>query len=210
MLNLLGAFIFTLILVAVLYHRPSPARFESWLRTRGRTVQALILLLLVLIPIITFFNLTGELTLPLLLVAFPSLLLWSITFWIHEAGHVYWAFGGHTIAVLGGTLNETLCSLGVGLFLLWRRHIMCSAIFLTWFANNAIGMSRYIADARALELTFLESGAQHDWEYLLGNFGLLEWDLSLGRAVLVVGVICWIAAIGLYAGQMRIRHEHVS
>jgi hypothetical protein len=75
--------------------------------------------------------------------------------------------------------------------LFWRRDWFGVSVAGGWEALSAIELSRYVADARALELDLVSFGesATHDWNYLLGRLGLLPHDLA------VAGVLRWGAAV---------------
>jgi hypothetical protein len=49
-------------------------------------------------------------------------------------------------------------------------------------------------DAQAQELP-LVGGGEHDWAYLLDEWGLLEHDQAVGRFVRVVGLLVYLVAI---------------
>jgi len=52
----------------------------------------------------------------------------------------------------------------------------------------------YIKDARAQELP-LVGGGEHDWAILLDHWGWLERDQAVGRAVFLLGVVLYGAAL---------------
>jgi hypothetical protein len=52
----------------------------------------------------------------------------------------------------------------------------------------------YIRDAR-LQALPLVGGGEHDWAWLLGNWGLLQRDQLIGGAVYLVGVLLYLIAL---------------
>src|SRR3989442_13581246 len=64
------------------------------------------------------------------------------------------------------------------------RH--AATVALWWVAQNLWNISVYVKDARAEELP-LVGGGEHDWNYLLGELGLLDQDQLAGDAVRVAG-----------------------
>src|SRR5438034_8875264 len=66
------------------------------------------------------------------------------------------------------------------------RH--AATVALWWVAQNLWNISVYVKDARAEELP-LVGGGEHDWNYLLGEAGLLEQDQLVGDAVRLAGAL---------------------
>ena len=69
-----------------------------------------------------------------------------------------------------------------------------ATVALWWVAQNLWNISVYVRDARAQQLP-LVGGGEHDWAYLLDALDLMEKDLSIGRAVHLVGVVLYVLAI---------------
>ena len=119
----------------------------------------------------------------------------SLDLAIHETGHLVFAFGGETLAVLGGTLFQLMVPAAFAVAL-WRggdRH--GATVPLWWLAQSCWNVAVYIKDARAQELP-LVGGGEHDWAYLLGAAGWLQRDQAIGGAVFLVGVVLYLVAVG--------------
>jgi hypothetical protein len=118
----------------------------------------------------------------------------------HEAGHVIFGVFGRFIGVLGGSLFQFALPVALaGVFLRQRDHFGAS-ICAWWAGQNLLDVAPYIADARALQLVLLggQTGAEvegHDWEYLLGQMGLLHKDHALGLAAHWLGLAIMVAAV---------------
>jgi hypothetical protein len=54
--------------------------------------------------------------------------------------------------------------------------------------QNCGHIAYYVADARAMALP-LVGGGEHDWNYLLGELGLLQRDQAIAHAIVVTGVM---------------------
>jgi hypothetical protein len=74
---------------------------------------------------------------------------------------------------------------------------------LWWFGQNFIDIAPYIADARAGELPLLGGNTGntspygfHDWEFILGETGLLAYDTTFGAISLNCGRLLMLLAIG--------------
>ena len=118
----------------------------------------------------------------------------SLDLAIHETGHLVFAFGGETLAVLGGTLFQLIVPAAFAVAL-WRggdRH--GATVPLWWLGQNCWNVARYIKDARAQELP-LVGGGEHDWAYLLGEAGWLARDQAIGRAVFLAGIALYLVAV---------------
>jgi hypothetical protein len=119
----------------------------------------------------------------------------SLDLAIHETGHLIIAPGGETLGVMGGTLMQLIVP-SVFAGALWRQGDLHGAtIPLWWLGQNCWNISVYIRDAR-LEALPLVGGGEHDWAWLLGNWGVLERDHLIGGIVYLGGVLLYLIAIG--------------
>jgi hypothetical protein len=115
----------------------------------------------------------------------------------HEAGHVIFGFFGRFVAVLGGSLNQVLVpAVCTGVFLA-RRQYGPAAVTLFWTGESLADVAVYVADGRAMALPLLADGALHDWNYILGNLGLLQAAESLGRLTFGAGALTMFAALAM-------------
>ncbi|MEX2523566.1 MAG: zinc ribbon domain-containing protein [Gammaproteobacteria bacterium] len=130
--------------------------------------------------------------------------LHNINLPFHEAGHVVFGLFGQFIGSLGGTLGQLLIPVVAGIALLWHRGDTFGAgLCLWWFGQNFLDIAPYMADARAGQLPLLGGNygrsspyGFHDWEFILGETGLLTHDqtlaavtLNLGRGIMLLAMI---------------------
>ena len=128
----------------------------------------------------------------------------GINFGIHEFGHI--AFGGFGlfVGVLGGSLMQLLIPALAGVLLLvtqkdWFALSVCGA----WFSGSLAELSRYIGDARALQMDLVSLGEDdgasdftgHDWNYLLYKTGLLQDDLKIAAFCRFVAAVILIVSV---------------
>ena len=106
----------------------------------------------------------------------------AIDLGIHEAGHVVFNFGGDMLCAFGGSLLQCLAPLICAAILLripdWFGISFCGV----WLGVNLFEVARYVADARAQALQLVTIGggdARHDWNFLLGELGMLGADTTL-------------------------------
>jgi hypothetical protein len=113
---------------------------------------------------------------------------------IHEAGHLFFSWGGHTVMMLGGTLGELLVPLLCGVYFFLQRQVYGFAFCTFWLFENFPYIGTYMADARdgALPLINAEEG---DWTILFGQWGILEYDRRIGLAFRMIGWLGMIAVI---------------
>jgi len=120
----------------------------------------------------------------------------SLDLAIHETGHLVFGFDGETLAVLGGTLFQLIVPT-VFVAALWRagdRH--GATVPLWWLGQSCWNVSVYVKDARS-QLLPLVGGGEHDWAFLLGQWGWLERDQAIGGAIFLTGVVLYgVAVVG--------------
>lgn len=129
--------------------------------------------------------------------------LHSVNLPFHEAGHVIFGLFGAFIGSLGGTLAQLLMPAICGVALLWQRQDTFGAsLCLWWFGQNFLDIAPYMADARAGELPLLGGNygksspyGFHDWEFILGETGLLAYDTTLAAITLNGGRVIMLAAM---------------
>ncbi len=107
---------------------------------------------------------------------------------IHETGHLVFGWGGERLAAFGGTLLQILMPIAFMAHFAWRRDWHAATVPLWWLGQNGWNIARYVADARAQELP-LVGGGEHDWTYLLAEFGLLGSDQAIARTIRMVAFI---------------------
>lgn len=123
-------------------------------------------------------------------------LLDSLNLVFHEAGHpVFGLVGGETLTALGGTLMQFLVPLAVMATAWQKREPAGLALAWIWAAQNLLPTARYLADARA-QLLPLVGGGEHDWTYLLGEWGLLQRDTEIASGLRVLG---WVGILSACA-----------
>ncbi len=121
----------------------------------------------------------------------------------HEAGHVVFRPFGDFVASLGGTLGQLLMPLICGGVLLYQRgDTFGASVCVWWLGQNLLDIAPYMADARAGELPLLGGNfgksspyGVHDWEFILGELGLLAFDKTLAAITLNCGRVIMVAAL---------------
>jgi hypothetical protein len=121
------------------------------------------------------------------------ILIDTVNFIFHEAGHPIFSLLGEFMQFLGGTLGQLIIPLIFLGYFFVHRQFFSSGVMLWWFGQNFIGIGTYIADARAQVLELI--GGEHDWAYLLGKLGLLKYDQIIGGTVQVVGLVIMFSSI---------------
>ena len=123
----------------------------------------------------------------------------------HEAGHVIFGFFGDFIAALGGSLNQVLIPAVCAGYFLAHHQPASAAIPLAWTGESLTDVAVYVADGRARALPLLAEGLIHDWNYLLGRTGLLDWAETLGRLAYATGVLLILAAAAILVWDLWCR-----
>jgi hypothetical protein len=115
---------------------------------------------------------------------------------IHEAGHFFFSFFGKFIYTLGGTLMQIILPSIIASFFFRNNYRTGVQFALLWLGQNLINISVYAADARARKLPLLGGNkVYHDWHYLLGETGLLQYDHIVGYTILGIAIVIFAVAI---------------
>lgn len=191
MINLIGAFVVGLLLLEIVLKRPDTHRIERALRNAPLWTHLLVLALLCLTVAGNLFAGAIDFMLANILVA----LLGGLTFLVHEAGHVFFMWAGTFGHYLGGTITEVLFTFAPAIYFFTRRRYLVASLFLFWFGFACHGIARYVSDARAQALPVT---GDHDWRYMLGALGLLEYDRVFGIVISAIGVLATVTSLLCY------------
>ncbi len=130
----------------------------------------------------------------------------------HEAGHIIFRPFGAFITSLGGSLGQLLMPLiCLTVFLTTSRDTFGASVAFWWFGQNFMDMAPYINDARAGRLPLLGGNTGHsapygfhDWEYILNESGLIQYDHVLAHISYKTGTLVMILAI-IWGGFLLFR-----
>jgi hypothetical protein len=114
---------------------------------------------------------------------------------VHEAGHLFFSWGGYTLRILGGTLGELIVPSLCSVFFYFHRQTYGLAFSLFWFFENFLYIGTYMADARTLILPLVNSD-ESDWTILFGQWGVLLYDQKIGHFTCQLG---WLGMISVCA-----------
>lgn len=123
---------------------------------------------------------------------------------IHEAGHLFFGWGGDVLAALGGTLLQLLVPAVFAGYFARRRDWHAVTVPLWWLGQNGWNIARYVADARAQELP-LVGGGEHDWTFLLTTWNVLHQDGAIARTIRVGAMAVMFGSVGL--GWWALRNQ---
>lgn len=130
----------------------------------------------------------------------------SFLHWInlpfHEAGHILFGFFGDFLRALGGTLGQLLIPvICLAAFLFQNRNPFGASVALWWLGENFMDIAPYIADARSGQLLLLggvtgrDVPGYHDWENVLFDLNLMQYDQTLGALSYALGRVLMVAAL---------------
>jgi hypothetical protein len=120
---------------------------------------------------------------------------------IHEGGHLLFGwFDNKWLMVAGGTLLQLFVPFALAVYFTLRREILGAAFCAFFFFEQFLPVASYMADSRSQSLTYVTVGdpdlAEHDWNYLFSQAGVLEHDIQIGATVRVLG---WIGMLSVVA-----------
>lgn len=133
-----------------------------------------------------------------------------LTLAIHEAGHLLMGFfGSEFLMTAGGSLFQLSFPLAVFFHFLKRENTAGCLFAVFWTGYSLINVSFYMADAQIQGLVLItgktgREGGLHDWNYLLGQLGLLKQAVELARMVFFAGVVGMVFSV-LAAGKYAVR-----
>ncbi len=113
----------------------------------------------------------------------------------HEAGHPLIGLLSTRLEPYGGTLGQL--AFPIILFVKFARkgQPLSMAWSSIWFFENWFNISRYMADARKLELP-LVGGGDHDWNTILQRWDILQFDTRIADAL---NIMAWSGIIATCA-----------
>jgi hypothetical protein len=121
---------------------------------------------------------------------------------IHEAGHAFAIFLPHFLYVLGGSALQVLLPAVCAWTFLHQRQPGSFAVALFWTGESVTDVAIYVADAKKRALPLIGGDPTgHDWHYLLGQVGLLDWAPMLGRLTFGLGISIITIALGVLANE---------
>jgi hypothetical protein len=120
---------------------------------------------------------------------------------IHEGGHFFFSWFGHTIMILGGSLGELLVPLLGAAYFWWKRETTAVAFCSVWFFENFLYIGTYMADARTSALPLVGS-EESDWTILFAQWGLLVKDQQIGATTRALGWLGMLATVAWLAWRI--------
>jgi len=123
---------------------------------------------------------------------------------IHELGHIVFTFCGRFIMMAGGSILQCLVPI-ISIFMFYRqRDFFAITISFGWLSTNLFYVATYIADSRSMSLPLVSpfgSEPVHDWNYLLGKMGMLNYDATIASLVRFAAVISMLICL-IYGGWL--------
>lgn len=120
---------------------------------------------------------------------------------IHEAGHLFFAWAGHTFMLVGDTLGELIVPALCAAFFWFHHHTYGLAISVFWLSENFLYIGAYMADARTSAIP-LVNGDESDWTLFFGQWGILPHDQQIGHFTRALGWLGRLAAISWLAYRL--------
>lgn len=115
---------------------------------------------------------------------------------IHEGGHGIFKIFGKFMHALGGTIAQIFIPAMFVFYYLKEEKIFLAQIFLVWLGENFLNISIYAADAKSQKLPLLGGKKVfHDWNYILKELGISNYDFIAGKIFYFLGILIFIAAV---------------
>lgn len=130
-----------------------------------------------------------------------SSILGGLNLGIHELGHYLFMFFPDFMQILGGTFWETAAPL-IGMWNFYRQEdYFAITLCFGWLSTALFDIARYAGDARAMVIPLVapfggsEEGTHHDWNYMLGQMGILEYDHIVAGIFRVGAVVAMLVCL---------------
>lgn len=191
MINLIGGYVFTLLLIGIFFKRPSPKKINQFLEDLPLSLKATNVFFLLLL------GLEETLKLGIPVISLFNYVIDTFILIVHEAGHFYFWWADRFTMHAGGTLFEFGLPLILALLFAKLSYLRLAAYFTYLAGHSAVGVAGYAADARekALPLLGASDSKGHDWAYMLEAIGILEYDQTVGASFTVIGSLLMALAI---------------
>lgn len=128
--------------------------------------------------------------------------IYAVNIMIHESGHFIFFFMPTFFHFFAGTMMQILMPNLFLFYFIRRRSYYSASVMLFWIATNLFMIAPYIKDARTMnpDIPSLIPGGIHDWNYMLGQLNLLNYDQIIGNIVLMIGIIYLLLSLvlGIY------------
>lgn len=130
--------------------------------------------------------------------------MYLIQFGVHEAGHMIFMFLPDILTALAGSFSEVAFTVLIVIAALRSKSYWAAVFGLLWVMLALMSVGSYMADARAQEMLLMGPSPDpiHDWNFIFGQLGWLQADVTLGTITKVIGGIA--GAAGLMLGLTRI------
>ena len=117
---------------------------------------------------------------------------------IHEAGHMFFSWGGYYTTILGGTLAQVIAPILCALIFVRRGETVAIAFCAFWGFENLLYIATYMGDARTAALP-LVGADESDWAILLSHWGVLHLDRTMAAWTRGLGWLGMLATMGWLA-----------
>lgn len=122
----------------------------------------------------------------------------SMNLVVHEAGHTIFFFLPQLFVVAAGSLFQIAVPVCFALYFFMQGSIRSGSYVLFWVANSIADVAVYVGDAVRLELPLLGGdGVIHDWNFILGELGLLHYANNIAVAMHALAIIVLAVAVSL-------------
>jgi hypothetical protein len=123
-----------------------------------------------------------------------------IDFGVHEASHLVFFFLPSVAVAAAGSIGEIVFTLLILAATIKGKSYFAAVFAALWTMLAFRSAGLYMADARAQIIPLIGPGetVKHDWNYVFGQLGWLNYDTAIGGTVITIGVV--IGVLGLIFG----------
>ena len=135
----------------------------------------------------------------------------SINLVFHEAGHFIFFWAPRQIMVIMGTGLQIIIPFCLTAAFIRQKDWFASCVMSWWGFQSIVDSAYYISDAKDRSMPLITGDPDsHDWWYLLGQWGVLDYSEFIGNIIMYIGFFGMLLSIILMLITLFLKKEYVN
>jgi len=133
----------------------------------------------------------------------------SINLVFHEAGHFIFFWAPRQIMVIMGTGLQIIIPFFFMIVFIRQNDWFASCVMSWWGFQSIVDSAYYIADAKDRSMPLITGDPDsHDWWYLLGQWGILDYSEFIGNIIMYLGFFGMLSSIMFMCMTLFLKQEY--